>query len=101
MEIINNLLGTVLEISLGVSLVIVILLLLIKSHLEAKKNNDFESWKSTLWPKDKTVDYDNIKVPYQEGSLTQYFILTRDDQDSPWLIRDATTRRRRRDGNCP
>ena len=35
------------------------------------------------------VDYDNTKVPYHEGSLTQYFFLVREDRDSPWLYWDA------------
>jgi len=38
-----------------------------------------------------TVDYDNTKVPYTEGTLTQDFILIRDDQDSPWLIWDTSS----------
>ena len=38
-----------------------------------------------------TVDYDNTKVPYTEGTLTRDFILIRDDQDSPWLIWDASS----------
>jgi hypothetical protein len=38
-----------------------------------------------------TVDYDNTKVPYPEGSLTQYFYLVRDDPDSPWLIWDTSS----------
>ena len=33
-----------------------------------------------------TVDYDNTKVPYSEGTLTQYFYLVRETQDAPWLI---------------
>jgi hypothetical protein len=33
-----------------------------------------------------TVDYDNTKVPYQEGILNQEFILIRNDKYSPWLI---------------
>jgi flagellar motor component MotA len=33
-----------------------------------------------------TVDYDNTKVPYNEGEITQYFYLLRSDKDSPWLI---------------
>jgi hypothetical protein len=36
-----------------------------------------------------TVDYDNTKVPYPEGALTQYFYLVRDDANSPWLIWDS------------
>lgn len=129
----------------------------VKKYLEAVKNNDYEAWKSTLWPAEKdaqnftpsfekpgdlgvisltiekvevsdketkrikerysgselaqshawsdeyisenmvvvftqyTVDYDNTKVPYNEGTLTQYFYLVRDDKDSPWLIWDATS----------
>lgn len=124
----------------------------VKRHLEAMKKNDYETWKSTLWPAEKneqnftptfekpgdlgvislyiekvevsdeltrrnkeayigselaqsngwsdeyisenmivvfaqyTVDYDNTKVPYSEGHLSQYFILVRDNNDSPWLI---------------
>ena len=38
-----------------------------------------------------TVDYDNTKVPYVEGTLTQYFYLIRDDEDSQWLIWDGTS----------
>jgi len=38
-----------------------------------------------------TVDYDNTKVPYTEGTLTQDFILIRDDQGSPWLIWDISS----------
>lgn len=37
-----------------------------------------------------TVDYDNTKVPYNEGSLTQYFYLVRENQDAAWLIWDAS-----------
>ncbi|MGI6162790.1 MAG: DUF4829 domain-containing protein [Bacillota bacterium] len=33
-----------------------------------------------------TVDYDNRKVPYIEGTLTSYLMLVRDDKTSPWLI---------------
>jgi hypothetical protein len=33
-----------------------------------------------------TVDYDNTKVPYNEGEITQYFYLLRSDKDSPWHI---------------
>lgn len=36
-----------------------------------------------------TVDYDNTKVPYDEGELEHYFYLVRDDEDSPWLIWDG------------
>ena len=127
----------------------------VKNHFEALKNNDYEAWKSTLWPAEKneqnftpsfekpgdlgvislsiqkvevspeetqrekerytgselaqsyhwsneyiaenmivvytkyTVDYDNTKVPYQEGTLAQYSILIRDDKNSPWLIWDS------------
>lgn len=130
---------------------------IVENYLEAKKNNDYEAWKSILWPAEKnaqnftpsfekpgdlgvislsinqvkfsdeetqrmkarysgseiaqrngwsdkfisenmvvvstqyTVDYDNTKVPYQEGTLTQDFILIRNDKDSPWLIWDATS----------
>ena len=35
-----------------------------------------------------TVDYDNTKVPYPEGTLTQYFYLVRDSKDAAWLIWD-------------
>jgi len=38
-----------------------------------------------------TVDYDNTKVPYPEGTLTQYFYLVRDDPDSAWLIWDTSS----------
>jgi len=38
-----------------------------------------------------TVDYDNTKVPYMEGTLTQDFILIRNNQDSPWLIWDTSS----------
>ncbi|GKX29663.1 hypothetical protein SH1V18_21430 [Vallitalea longa] len=34
------------------------------------------------------VDYDNTKVPYNEGDITQYFYLIREDIDSSWLIWD-------------
>lgn len=37
-----------------------------------------------------TVDYDNTKVPYDEGKISQYFYLVRDDKDSPWLIWDMS-----------
>jgi hypothetical protein len=37
-----------------------------------------------------TVDYDNTKVPYNEGVLEHYFYLLRDNKDSPWLIWDGT-----------
>ena len=33
-----------------------------------------------------TVDYDNTKVPYPEGALSQNYYLLRDDPNSPWLI---------------
>lgn len=36
-----------------------------------------------------TVNYDNTKVPYQEGTLAQYSILIRDDKNSPWRIWDS------------
>ncbi len=36
-----------------------------------------------------TVDYDNTKVPYNEGELEHYFYLIRDDENSPWLIWDG------------
>ncbi len=130
----------------------------VKKNLEARKNNDFEAWASTLWPAEKndqnftpsfekpgdlgvislavdkvevsdrvtkvikeqysgsdlarsrgcsdeyiaenvivvyadyTVDYDNIKVPYNEGTLTEVFTLVRDNPQSPWLIRDSAVR---------
>jgi hypothetical protein len=32
------------------------------------------------------VDYDNTKVPYTEGEITQYFYLLRVDNNSPWYI---------------
>jgi len=38
-----------------------------------------------------TVDYDNTKVPYSEGTLTQYFYLVREDPDSAWLIWDTSS----------
>lgn len=38
-----------------------------------------------------TVDYDNTKVPYNEGELEHYFYLIRDNEDSPWLIWDGTS----------
>ncbi len=129
----------------------------VETYLEAKKNNDYEAWKSTLWPAEKndqnftptfekpgdlgvislsigkvevadeetqrikemysgsdlaqslgwsdeyisqnmiavfaqySVDYDNTKVPYNEGNLTQYFYLVRNDKDSPWLIWNTTS----------
>ncbi|WP_160317155.1 DUF4829 domain-containing protein [Oxobacter pfennigii] len=33
-----------------------------------------------------TVDYDNTKVPYDEGKITQYFYLVRTNSNSPWRI---------------
>lgn len=36
-----------------------------------------------------TVDYDNKKVPYNEGTMDKNFILIRDDENSPWLIWDS------------
>lgn len=33
-----------------------------------------------------TIDYDNTKVPYNDGEITQYFYLVRSDKDSPWRI---------------
>ena len=36
-----------------------------------------------------TVDYDNTKVPYNEGELEHYFYPIRDDENSPWLIWDS------------
>ncbi|HOG46127.1 MAG TPA: M56 family metallopeptidase [Anaerolineae bacterium] len=41
---------------------------------------------------DYTVDYDNAVAPYDEGTLTQVFILVRDDPSSPWLIWDSAVR---------
>ncbi len=41
---------------------------------------------------DYTVDYDNTKVPYSEGTLTEVFTLVRDDPGSPWLIWDSAIR---------
>jgi len=38
-----------------------------------------------------TVDYDNTKVPYADGSVTQYFYLVRDSPSSAWLIWDASS----------
>ena len=38
-----------------------------------------------------TVDYDNTKVPFNEGALTQDFILVRNDEPSEWLIWDASS----------
>jgi hypothetical protein len=123
-------------------------------HLEALKNNDYNSWKATLWVdanggdinsfekegdlgvisldidkvntseketiriknmykgsdlakshewSDKyieenmisvfaryTIDYDNTKVPYTEGDISQYFYLIRNDKNSPWFIWDES-----------
>lgn len=125
---------------------------LVIKHLEAKKDNNYDIWKSTIWTdsdnednysiekegdlgvisliiekveisekgtvhlkeqytnsdlaksrgwSDKyigdhmiailakyTVDYDNTKVPYDGGEITQYFYLLREDKNSPWLIWD-------------
>lgn len=127
----------------------------VERHLEAKKYNNFEMWKSTLWAAQQdpqnfnpsfeksgdlgvislsvqkvavsdeetkriqeeytgsdlakkngwsdeyiaenmtavvaqyTVDYDNTKVPYDEGSVTEAFYLIRKDSASPWLIWDT------------
>lgn len=36
-----------------------------------------------------SVDYDNTKVPFQEGNLSQTFYVARESEDSPWLIIDA------------
>ena len=36
-----------------------------------------------------TVDYDNTKVPYDEGEIEHYFYLIRDKEDSSWLIWDG------------
>ena len=33
-----------------------------------------------------TVDYDNTKVPYSEGTQSRYVWLIRDNEASPWLI---------------
>jgi hypothetical protein len=126
----------------------------VERYLDAKKNNDFSAWKSTLWAAHKdgqaftpsfekpgdlgvlslsvskvavsdeetrriqkmysgsdlaqkngwtnpyiaenmiavsaqyTVDYDNTKVPYPGGALSQYFYLVRDAQNTDWLIWD-------------
>jgi hypothetical protein len=38
-----------------------------------------------------SVDYDNTKVPYPEGSLSQYFYLLRDAPDKDWLIWDTSS----------
>jgi len=38
-----------------------------------------------------TVDYDNTKVPYPEGTLTQYFYLVKDASGPPWLIWDSSS----------
>ena len=35
------------------------------------------------------VDYDNAKVPNNDGDITQDFILVRDGPDLPWLIWDT------------
>jgi hypothetical protein len=35
-----------------------------------------------------SVDYDNTKVPFQEGVLSQTFYVARESEDSPWLILD-------------
>jgi hypothetical protein len=36
-----------------------------------------------------SVDYDNTKVPFNEGDLVQVFFVARKDADSPWLILDV------------
>jgi hypothetical protein len=36
-----------------------------------------------------SVDFDNTKVPFQEGDLSQTFYVVRESEDSPWLILDA------------
>lgn len=123
-------------------------------HLEALKNNDYNTWKATLWVvtngeelntyekeddmgvislnidkvnaseketrriknrykgsdlaknrnwSDKyidenmiavfaryTIDYDNTKVPYTEGDISQYFYLIRNDKNSSWFIMDQS-----------
>lgn len=33
-----------------------------------------------------TVDYDNIKVPYNEGKFERYFYLTKKDKNAEWTI---------------
>jgi hypothetical protein len=38
-----------------------------------------------------TVDYDNTKVPYNEGKLEQYFYLTRANLNTEWTIWDSTS----------
>jgi bla regulator protein blaR1 len=38
---------------------------------------------------DYTVDYDNTKVPYNEGALSQFFYLNREDSKSNWTIFDS------------
>lgn len=38
-----------------------------------------------------TVDYDNTKVPYNEGRLEQYFYMTRANGESEWTIWDTST----------
>ena len=38
-----------------------------------------------------TVDYDNTKVPYNEGVLEQYFYLTRADKNAEWTMWDNTS----------
>lgn len=38
-----------------------------------------------------TVDYDNKKVPYNEGKLEQYFYLTRASLNAEWTIWDSTS----------
>ena len=127
----------------------------VTKYLEAKRDNNYEAWKSTLWQADNsqnfknipekegdlgvislvihkvevsdkktqliketytgsdlakgygwsddyiaenmvavlaeyTVDYDNTKVPYDEGKISQYIYLVRDNKDSPWLIWDTS-----------
>ncbi len=36
-----------------------------------------------------SVDYDNSKVPFNEGEMVQVFYVARKEAESPWLIIDA------------
>ena len=129
----------------------------VEQYLKAKKMNDYQAWKSTLWAAQKdpknfvpsfeapgflgvlslsitgvsvsddeterikkmyfgsdlaksygwsdeyiannmvavsaqyTVDYDNTRVPYSEGPISQYFYLVKDNQSSLWLIWDFSS----------
>lgn len=36
------------------------------------------------------VDYDNTKVPYEEGEITVYFYLLQENDSSPWVIWDRS-----------